>query len=73
MDGHIRRLCFDLGPILFDVVMGRYSLAEGYRVMNLVAQNRGRDLPSLSFPEKFRIAALFTLATVILLIAWNGF
>lgn len=73
LDRHARRLCFDLGPVLFDVVIGRYSLAEACRVIHLVAQDRRHDMSLPGFLDRFRLFALFGVASVMLWIAWNGF
>jgi len=70
---HIRSQCLDLGPILFDVVMGRFNLATGCRLMNQFAQERARSKPTLGFSQKLCLVVLLSLATVVLWIALCGF
>ena len=69
----IRGLSFDLGPVFFDVVSGRLSVLEGFRLMNQVARERAEYKQTPRVTKILRLAALFILATVILWVAWHPF
>lgn len=67
----IRGLCFDLSPIFLDVVSGRLSFIESFRLLNHIARERSQVTQPLGVTQVLRIAALLILATVILWIAWQ--